>query len=188
MLLVIVAALVMGAPLVTGRPLALGTRLCLEAWVSLAVQVPVEAALSHTVGSEAPGGPGRLPRLLSRSLAAFGQVELLLHLDWGAVPAPSVRQAARRLPVAVRGLPDGLSLQVLEVSRDGQAVLLVAGQHRELSAGEGADWALVPAAAGGWELVGDDWRAVITERLAAGQAVGRLSLVNLGLARSGTWP
>jgi len=178
------------AELVVDRAIPWGQHVELEIWASLAAPLPIEEAMGHLITAETASVPTWWQLAIARLLGCLRwaqQVEISLRTDHAAVVTEERTVTAFLVPHELAAAGGGLPITITSLGDAGAVSLMVAGgRHLELTSGASADLALSPASGiVGWVAVEGDWRSTIETRLAAGQAVGRLTVVNLGLRPAG---
>jgi hypothetical protein len=183
-------ALLLAAATASRDPVRLAVR------ISLAVETPPATGAglgwadpSGTTGGRAAVPPSILDRCkaaLTQLCSAFWRVSAVITVDAGAVVVESAERGSARVPATLGSREAGILIRVAGVGPAGEVELWL-GEHRAtVLVGGTVDAALEPAAGGGWLIVGGPgWRQRIEERLAAGTAVGRLSITNLGRGAAG---
>ena len=192
LIVILVILLAFACVWMLGRAVPVGQRACLHVWTSLAVEVPLEQAVDSALGERPAAGAGRRRGWLWGWGEAFRrwiwQAEARVDFDHGGVMAPRRTVGVPRSRARIDLWPGGPRVYLLSLAGDGGIRVKLLGEQFELTPGQGVDLALVPEIGGSWIRADGDWRRIIADRLAAGLPVGRLSLVNLGVYRSGEWP
>ena len=177
------------ADLVVNRSIPWGQHVQLEVWTSIAAPLPIEQAMGYLIDAQPAPTPTwweQAGQALSRCMRWAWQASVTVRTDRAAVLTEGRSTAIFRVPQAI-AVADGELLVTVDALGDAGAVSLtvVGGRQTALAAGCGADFALVPSSDGrGWVPLADGWRDIVEGRFQAGQPVGRLTIVNLGLRRA----
>jgi hypothetical protein len=178
------------ADLVVSRVVPWGQHVELDVWTSLVAPLPIEDAMVRMVASNDGRGQSLTERVVvwfERLVRWACQAEVRVRTDRAAIVTEDRRQLVVRVPQSV---PIDGSMARMSIDSLGDAgavqVRLGADGPLAIAAGVTVDIALAPTPGGdGWVPVAGDWRAIVGSRLNAGLPVGRLTITNLGLRRTG---
>jgi hypothetical protein len=137
---------------------------------------------------------GRDQSLTGWAVAWFGQLlrwacqaEVRVRTDRAAIITGDRCQLIVHVPQSVPIDGSAITMSIDSLGDAGAVqVRLGADGPLAIAAGVTVDVALAPTpGGGGWVPVAGDWRVIVESRLNAGLPVGRLTITNLGLCRTG---